>query len=446
MECADAIERLESTKAERAEVAALQGAIDSLREECAENLRQEILALQDRLVKLMRQEVEASMDATKKEIEKAMLDYQRKASISTNWRAATGAVKVEQLKAAMEEKADRSDFYGVKAITDQILDALARVQANATPKQKLEELRVALEQLRKAIDLKADLDLLNAAVDGKASAQELDKLGRDMESMMKRLTKELSKPKRGTKAAAGNGTTALTTKCLLCGVHRDSDPSVTQMRPGALRKDSSTQPTGASLAPERYRQASLHSDATTYGEESLAELELLESGQMSDSFYAEEDLMTAPSPFSRPRGTSAAEISFPESQQRPGSAPPPRNAVPRPGGVRARPRSATIDRTVRIGGPDTRVYNESTRDQRSRTANGRPMSASTRPSSASSGRSSPMSRVSEPGRSSPTTEHRLPTVGELSSAPSQRLYKQAPPPTQSPADIHRIMQARVGKH
>ena len=74
------LEETVATKADRAEMMALQGAIDSLREECAENLRREAAALQDRLVKLMRQEVDAAMETTKKEIEKAMLDYQRKVS------------------------------------------------------------------------------------------------------------------------------------------------------------------------------------------------------------------------------------------------------------------------------------------------------------------------------------------------------------------------------
>ena len=116
-------------------------------------------------------------------------------------------------------------------------------------------------------------------------------------------------------------------------------------------------------------------------------------------------------------------------------------AVPSPGGVRARPQSATTDRRTTIGRGDTRVYNESTRDQRRRPGSGRPSSAASclgsgsRPGSASSGRSSPTGRVSPL-----TTEHRLPTVGE--GAPPL-MYKQAPAPTSSPAEIHRSMHAKL---
>ena len=128
VELEDSVARLDAEKAGRAELAALQGAIESVREECADNLRKEAAALQDRLVKLMREEVDAAMAVTKLEIEKAIKAWQTKAAISTNWRAATGAVKVDQLRAAMAEKADLSDLRGIKAITDEIVEALARVR------------------------------------------------------------------------------------------------------------------------------------------------------------------------------------------------------------------------------------------------------------------------------------------------------------------------------
>ena len=165
--------------------------------------------------------------------------------------------------------------------------------------------------MAEAIDLKADVDLLNAAVDGKASLEALDKLARDLELTMRRLAKVLAMKKKGK----GTGTTPLATKCLMCGVARDADPAVSESRSEPLRRDSNDLPTGVQMAPERYRQASLHSDSTTYGEESLAEMELSEYTQLDDgSFYAEEGLLTSPSPYSGPRTPTP----------RPGSAPPPR--------------------------------------------------------------------------------------------------------------------------